>query len=140
MRAALTALVCLAPAALAAETIVATRTLPSQTILGPADLRVVASAPDGAFGRPEDLVGRETRTVLYAERPIEDGDVGPAAVVERNQAVTLLYRSGPLEIVAEARALGRAALGEHVKVMNTASRAIVSAVAVGPGLVQVAAP
>jgi len=78
--------------------------------------------------------------VLYAGRPIRPGDVGPPALIERNQIVTLHYRSGPLTIAAEARALGRAAAGEEVRVMNLASRSTVTGTVTETGGVVIRGP
>jgi len=64
--------------------------------------------------------------VLYPGRPILSGDLGAPAVVERNQTVTLIYRQGSLLIATDARALGRAGVGDMLRVMNLASRSTVS--------------
>ncbi|PKP79266.1 MAG: flagella basal body P-ring formation protein FlgA [Alphaproteobacteria bacterium HGW-Alphaproteobacteria-2] len=109
-----------APAA--AESLVAARILPARTLLAPGDLALAAAPVPGALSDPAAVLGLETRVTLYAGRPIRPGDVGPPALVERNQLVTLAYRQGGVEIRAEGRALGRAALGEPVRVMNIASR------------------
>ena len=62
---------------------------------------------------------------LYAGRPITAADLGAAAVVERNQTVSLVYRTGGLSILTEGRALSRGRPGDVIKVMNLASRATV---------------
>jgi flagella basal body P-ring formation protein FlgA len=72
-------------------------------------------------------VGLEARVALYAGRPVRPEDLGPAAVVERNALVPLVFQHGALLITAEGRALGRAGPGEVVAVMNLASRATVQA-------------
>ncbi|HAW49029.1 MAG TPA: flagella basal body P-ring formation protein FlgA, partial [Roseovarius sp.] len=73
-----------------------------------------------------DLIGQEARVALYEGRPVRPGDVGPPAVIERNQVVPLIYLRGGLEIMTEGRSLDRAGIGDHVRVMNLASRATVS--------------
>lgn len=138
MRRALLALVLLGAAA-EAGTLVAARTIPSQTVIGPEDVAVGTAAVPGALADPAAAIGREARVILHAGRPIRAADLGPPALVERNGLVTLAYRRGGLAILAEGRALGRAGLGEAVRVMNLASRATVSGVVAGPGLVAVAA-
>lgn len=107
----------------AAETVVATRTIRPQTILTAADLAVQPSEFPGSFARPEALIGQETRVVLYAGRPVLPEDIGPPAVVERNQIVTLAYARSGLSIRIEGRSLARAGVGEKVRVMNLQSRA-----------------
>ena len=131
-RVALLALALLAPLSqAAAETLVAARTIRATDLIGPTDVVVVAGRQPGALSDPAEAVGLEARTALYAGRPIRPGDVGPAALVERNAHVTLVYRGGALSILAEGRALGRAAPGESIRVMNLSSRSTVTGI-VGP--------
>lgn len=139
MRALLAAL-CLCGAQAAADTVVAARTIRSHQVLALEDLRLVEGTAPGSFTAREDLVGLEARVVLYPGRPIRSGDVGPAAIIERNQIVTLLYRRGTLTIAADARALGRAGIGDRLRVMNLASRSTVTGVVLNDGTVRVGGP
>ena len=70
----------------------------------------------------------ETRVTIYAGRPVKLSDLTPPAVIERNQIVPLIYRRGSLSIQAEARALGRGAAGQSIRVMNLDSKATLTAV------------
>lgn len=122
-----------------AETVVATRTIRALSVLGPEDVAIVKGQVPGALGNLTSVLGRETRVTLYAGRPIRASDVGPAAIVERNQVVPLVYLAAPLAIRTEGRALARAGVGETIRVMNLASRSTVTgrvredgAVVVGP--------
>ncbi len=137
-------LVCVIAAALAApvrsETLVAARTVRSQAILTPNDLAVIAKTVPGALNDIDAAVGLEARVVLYAGRPIRPGDIGPAAIIERNQIVMVLFRRGGLSIAAEARALGRAGVGDALRVMNLASRSTVTGIVRGDGTVTVGGP
>ena len=110
-----------------ADTIVAARTLPAQTVITAEDLVTQPLDVPGAVTDPALLVGMETRVALYAGRPIQPGDVGFPAIVERNQIVAMIYRSGVLHIATEGRALDRAGPGDVIRVMNLASRTTVSA-------------
>ncbi len=123
-----------------AETLVAARNVRSQAILSPADVDVIAKTIPGSLTHPDEVIGMEARVVLYAGRPIRPGDIGPPAIVERNQIVTLLYRRGGLTIAAEARALGRAGAGDMVRVMNLASRNTVTGLVQLDGSVTVGGP
>ena len=91
----------------------------------------------GELSRPEDVVGLEARVVLYEGRPILASDVGPAAIIERNQIVTLVFSKGTLSIATEARALGRGGIGDAIRVMNLASRNTVSGTVTPDGSVVV---
>lgn len=120
-----------------AETVVATRTLRSHTIIGPKDVVAKDVVVDGAFERAENVIGQEARVTLYAGRPIRFGDVGPAAIIERNQIVMLVYKRGGLRIAADARALGRGGVGDLIRVMNLTSRTTVSGIVGADGAVTV---
>ena len=125
IRAALLLLLLASPSV--ADTIVAARTLPAQTVITAEDLVTQPLDVPGAVTDPALLVGMETRVALYAGRPIQPGDVGFPAIVERNQIVAMIYRSGVLHIATEGRALDRAGPGDVIRVMNLASRTTVSA-------------
>lgn len=122
-----------------ADTLIATRNVRAQAILAPGDVAVVAADVPGALTEPAQALGQEARVALYAGRPIRAGDVGPPALVDRNQIVPLSYSAGPLAIMTEGRALVRGGVGDVIRVMNLASRTTVSgrilpdgSVAVGP--------
>ena len=120
-----------------ADTLVAARTIRSQTLLSASDVVVVQNDLPGELSRPEDVVGLEARVVLYEGRPILASDVGPAAIIERNQIVTLVFSKGTLSIATEARALGRGGIGDAIRVMNLASRNTVSGTVTPDGSVVV---
>lgn len=108
-----------------AETVVAAHTIRAQTILTPQDLAIKDINVVGAARDPETLIGQEARVTLYAGRPIRPDDVGPPAIVERNQIVPLIFYANNLMITAEGRSLDRAGVGEIVRVMNLSSRTTV---------------
>ncbi|HBQ37147.1 MAG TPA: flagella basal body P-ring formation protein FlgA [Rhodobacteraceae bacterium] len=112
--------------ATAADTLVSTRTIRSHTIIGPADVKLEPIDSVGSLTQINDAVGKETRVVLYAGRPIRPQDIGPAAIIERNQIVQLVYRRGGLRIVTDARSLGRGGVGDYLRVMNLTSKTTVS--------------
>lgn len=117
----------LLPLPSAAETLVATRVLRAQSVIGPADLTQQPGRVAGALSAPAEALGKEARVTLYPGRPIRAVDLGPPALVERNQLVALRFRQGNLDILTEARALGRGGEGEVIRVMNLQSRATLSA-------------
>lgn len=121
----------------AAETLVAARTLRSQAMIGPQDVLVQAGDVAGSLTRPNQVVGMEARITLYAGRPILADQIGPPALVQRNQTVLLIFRRGTLSILTEGRSLGRGGAGDVIKVMNIASRSTVSGVIGADGHVRV---
>jgi len=109
----------------AADTLVAARTIRAQAVLTAADLALIEAEVPGALADPGQAIGLEARTILYEGRPIRAEDVGPAATVDRNGLVTLVFRRGGLTITAEGRALGRGGPGDRIQVMNLDSRTTV---------------
>lgn len=111
-----------------ADSVVATRTIRAHTILTAQDLTVQPVDVIGAFSDPAQLVGMETRAALYAGRPVRPGDIGPPAIIDRNQIIVLVYAATGLTISTEARALGRAGVGDRLRVLNVSSRMTVEGV------------
>jgi flagella basal body P-ring formation protein FlgA len=139
MRAATLALIlALGPGAALAESLVATRTLRANMLIGPGDVAPIdRPAPPGAAIHPDEVVGLEARVTLYAGRPIPLSALGPPALVERNQIVTLVFQRGGLEIRTDGRALGRGGEGDTIRIMNLASRNTVTGWVTGAGEVHV---
>jgi len=141
MRILIFTLTLLLPQIASADLVLAARTLRARTILTAADVVLQKSAVQGPVSDISQVVGLEARVVIYQGRPISLSDVGPAAIIDRNQIVTLVYSNGPLLIRADGRSLGRAGIGDSIKVMNLTSRKTVrgivdttGAVVVGTGL------
>ncbi|GGH58670.1 flagellar basal body P-ring formation protein FlgA [Frigidibacter albus] len=120
-----------------AEMLVAARTIRAQALIGPADLARAEGTMPEAFADPAVVLGQEARVAIYAGRPILAGDIGPPALVERNQTVTLVYRRGALTILAEGRALGRGGAGDSLRAMNIASRTTITGRVAADGTVHV---
>lgn len=114
-----------------AETLLASRTIPARTVIGPNDIIVSEATVPGSLSDPMDAIGKEARVALYAGRPVRMGDIGPPAVVERNQIIPLIYSSAIVTIATEGRAMDRAGPGDRIRVMNLSSRTTVSA-RIGP--------
>lgn len=111
--------------ACAADTIIAARNIRPQTILSEDDISIKSGTTLGAFADPTAVIGQETRSTLYAGRPIKSEDIGPPAIIDRNQIVIMAYSVGSLTITTEARALGRGGVGDVVRLLNLTSRATV---------------
>lgn len=112
---------------LTAETIIAARTVPANSIIEVDDLSLSAIDISGGVDDLQMIVGMEARVALYAGRPIRLRDVSPPAIVERNQLINLTFSIGGLVISTEGRSLARASEGDVIRVMNLSSRTTVSA-------------
>ncbi|NDW46046.1 flagellar basal body P-ring formation chaperone FlgA [Ruegeria sp. PrR005] len=114
------------PQAATAEILVPSRTIRAKAIIGPEDLVLKSVDMAGVYADPSEVVGQEARVALYPGRPIRYDDIGPPAIVDRNDLVTLYFDRGSLVISTEGRALGRGAAGDVIRVMNLSSRTTVS--------------
>lgn len=126
MRVLAAAILTLVPATAFPESIVALRTLPARTVIAASDITTVAAEIDGAVASADQVVGQELKITVYAGRPLRLQDIGPRAIVERNQIVVLIYQSGALTIAAEGRALEKGAEGDIVRAMNLATKSTIS--------------
>ncbi len=106
-----------------AETVTATRTIRANAIITDTDVVLSAVAVPNGYQRLADVVGQEARVVLYPGRPVLLDDIGPPALITRNQIVQVHFRGNGLEIVTEGRALERGAIGDLLRIMNLSSRA-----------------
>ncbi|MGL4526155.1 MAG: flagellar basal body P-ring formation chaperone FlgA [Aestuariivirga sp.] len=109
-----------------AQSLVPTRTLRATEILAETDLTLGEGTVPGALSDPAMAIGQEARVTLYSGRPIRAEDIGPPAIIERNQIVPLAYGSGGLSILTEGRAMARGGAGDVIRVMNLASRTTVT--------------
>jgi len=121
-----------------ADVLLAAHTLRAGTSITAADILLSPdAAPLGAADHPDQAIGQEARVTLYSGRPIPLSSLGPPALVDRNQLVTLIFQRGGLNIRADGRALGRGAQGDEIRIMNLASRSTVFGTVTGPALVTV---
>lgn len=109
-----------------ADSVVAARVIRPQQVLVAEDLTMVAADIPEALTETAAALGQEARVAIYPGRPVKAADLGPAAVIERNQIVALAYRTGALTILTEGRALARGGAGEVIEVMNLSSHSKVT--------------
>ena len=109
-----------------AESVVATRTIRAQTLIAPEDVTTVAADLPGALQDPGEALGLEARVAIYAGRPVRLDDLGAPTLVQRNQVVALIFLAGGLAISTDGRAMARGSEGEVIRVINLASRTMVS--------------
>lgn len=133
----LAALALLAAAPALAASVTPVRAIRAQTVIAAADLALAEEAAPGAVASIEAAVGLEAKVTLYPGRPILASQIGPPALVERNQIVRITFQSGPLAIAADGRALDRGGVGERIRVMNLASRQIVTGAVAPDGSIEV---
>ncbi|WP_298841136.1 flagellar basal body P-ring formation chaperone FlgA [uncultured Roseobacter sp.] len=115
-------LLVLSAGAAIADAVVATRTIRATAIITETDVKMIANDIAGSFDALHYVIGQEAKTTLYAGRPVRFSDVGPPALVARNQIVPLRFEASGLIIETEGRSLERGAVGDRVRIMNLASR------------------
>ena len=120
-----------------AQVTVPVRTIRVKEIISGEDLAQKPMDVKGAISLPQDIIGKEARVTLYAGRPIRPTDVGPPAIVGRNDMVNLVFSTGTLNIVTEGRALGRGAVGDTIRAMNIGSRIAVTGIILSDGSIEV---
>ncbi len=123
-----------------ADIVLAARTMRAHSVLTESDLKVTSGDIPGTYVAIAELIGQESRVVLYAGRPIRIDDVGPPALVDRNQIVALVYNTGGLRILAEGRSLARGGVGDRVRVMNLSSRSTITGTIQADGSISVSPP
>lgn len=112
------------------------RNLGAGEIIQPQDL-VYSSIP--TFAAPQDMprdadaiIGKMVKRPLRAGTPVSARDVSTAQVIKRDDVVQVLYRSGGVSLTLEGKSMGAAGVGDPIDVMNTLSKKVIQAVAVGP--------
>ena len=120
------------------------RAIPAGTVLQEDDLRSeeMHVARVGALTALEvgEMIGMETRQALSPGRPVMRQALVAPVVIRRGDVVTLRYQRGALALNVSARAMGDAASGAPVRVVNLSSNALVNAVVTAPGVVATVGP
>lgn len=96
-----------------------------------------SNAPRDAVADPDALIGKTAKRVLLANTPLRAMDVMETPSVRRNEPVTLIYEADGLKLSVRGRALGDAAIGANVKVLNPQSNKVLEAIVDGPGTARV---
>ncbi len=125
MRILLLLLLLLAPPALA-DTVAPLRNIRAQSVIAAEDLLLLDRPAQGALDDPALAIGMEARKTLFANRPIRPEDIGPPALIDRNQIVPLSFTTAELRIQTEGRALARGGAGDIIRIMNLTSRSTVT--------------
>ncbi len=113
-------------------------------ILGPQDIemRTVPLKQAETFGiaTPADLIGKALMRQSRAGLMLRASDVTEPELIQRNEAVTVYYRSGALTLTVKGQSLGGAVLGQPVSVLNLMTRRVLTAVAIADGAVEIVVP
>lgn len=83
------------------------------------------------------VIGMTPRTSLRTGAPLRAADLMQPAAIKRGALVTMIYRSGVLQLTTRGKALNDAAIGELVRVANLSSSRTVEGIALSDGTVRI---
>ncbi len=83
-----------------------------------------------------ELVGQQVRRMLPEGRPVMTQSVMAPLVIDRGDRVRIRFEDGALVLTAPGRALGDAAAGDTVRVVNLVSNLTLVGTASGDGIVE----
>jgi len=119
------------------------QTIAAGDIITPADVEMKPVAYELATGTgidsAADVVGKALKRNARAGLMLKLSDLTEPMVIRRNQQVTVLLRAGSMTLSVIGTALGDAAAGAPVQVMNTVTHKILTGTASGVGTVEIAA-
>jgi flagella basal body P-ring formation protein FlgA len=87
---------------------------------------------------PDQAIGMAARSAVKAGRPVRLAELMKPELVERGEAVTILYQSPGLMLAVRGKATDGGAEGDMIDVVNLQSKRVVRATIVGRGQVAVA--
>ncbi len=124
-----------------ATVVVTARPLTRGTLLGESDLalaeRELSAMPYGHLSEKGQATGQELKRALAAGAPLTANLIEAPQLITRGQRVTLLAKSGSVEVRIAGKALMNGAAGERIRVQNLNSRRVVEGVITPGGEVQV---
>lgn len=92
--------------------------------------------PD-AVRNKQELIDKAAKGTISDYRPIREHEVGEAFVLEKNDLVELIYKSGPIEIKTSGQAVNSGAVGDVIAVKNVNSRSVVRGVVKSSHVVEI---
>jgi flagellar basal body P-ring formation protein FlgA len=127
-----------APATLA----VLSRAVPRGTAIDASDvvwMDAPANSPRDAISDPDALIGKTAKRALLPNTALRAADVMETPAVRRGEPVTLMFEAGGLRLSLRGRAMGDAAVGAMVKVLNPQSNKTLDAIVESQGVARVLA-
>lgn len=123
------------------EIVVAVRALPRRAIIGPSDVKLetreVHHARYGYLTQLDQALGQSLRRPIAAGKALRPEQIESQQLVRRGQRVTILARTGNLEVRLTGEALMSGAVGERIRIKNASSERIIEGVVQATGLVRV---
>jgi flagella basal body P-ring formation protein FlgA len=119
------------------DVVVVIRSVTRGEILKQADVVVErkprAEMPRGIISDGAEAIGLAARNNMQPGRLLRARDLMKPQIVQRNEAVTLIYRMPGIMLTVRGKALERGADGDTISVLNEQSKRTLQGVVVGPG-------
>lgn len=95
------------------------------TIIGERDIDFIR-APEknikaNMILRPEDLIGMTPRQIALAGQPVNANEIEAPRIIQRGDAVTMVFNQGGLHLTAQGKALEHGAKGDRIRISNISS-------------------
>ncbi|MGC1464129.1 MAG: flagellar basal body P-ring formation chaperone FlgA [Pseudolabrys sp.] len=96
-----------------------------------------AEAGNDAIAKADQVIGFAARSAVQPGRPLRSYDLVKPDLVQRDQAVTLVYRVPGIMLTVRGKAIESGAEGDTISVLNEQSKRTVQGTVSGPGHVVV---
>ncbi len=83
------------------------------------------------FMDAKNMIGKTARRMVMAGTPVKESELEEPRIVERGEAVTLIYQNGSMRLTASGRAMEFGAKGDVIRVTNLQSSKTINAVVTG---------
>jgi flagella basal body P-ring formation protein FlgA len=118
-----------------ADTLTWTRSIQSGDVIRPDDLTYAKlaafSVPPDAPRDANDVIGKVARRPLRVGSAVATHDVSDPLVIKADDTVQVAYEADGIRLVLQGKAMGSAAIGDAVSVMNPVSKKAIQAIASG---------
>lgn len=91
----------------------------------------------GYIDRKQDIIGKITRRVVFANTVFKSQMLGLPILVKRGQTVVLMAESNGIQVRMSGKALTSGPIGHSIRVRNLSSRRIVEGIVVSTGVVKI---
>lgn len=116
-------------------------TLSNGSIIGQRDLESIdvpgRQVSSKTILDPQAIIGMTPRRTVVAGTPLAADDLTAPQIIQRGQTVLMVYKSGPLILTAQGKALENGAKGDLVRVVNSSTNRSLQAVAVAENEVEI---
>jgi len=113
-----------------------TRSLMTGEIIQPTDLGYAKfpafAVPAAAPREAQEIIGKMAARPLRAGAPVSIHDTAAPLVIKKDDTVQVAYNADGVSLQLQGKAVASAAIGDPVSVLNTTSKKIIQAIAVGP--------